>query len=420
MHNKTPSPTVPAPPSTRKAPKERASQYWFARHSKSIIFLILTLAVIGIYEALSLPIAVFPTTNFPRIIVGVDNGVMPIDQMEVTITRPIEGAVNSVPGLEDVRSITSRGSAEVDLSFSWNVDMVQTLQLVNSAITRIQSSLPTTAQIDTHRLDFASFPILGYSLTSDKVSQSDLWELATYTLQPRLNRLNGVATVIVQGGQQPEFQVTPDPAKMLRAKVGVQDILDAVNHTNLIDSPGLLNRNHQLFLGLLTAQVQNPEQIGDIVIKNVNDTPVRIRDVGTVAPSAAPQYTIVTANGKPAVLMYVNRQPDSNTVQVADEVHQEIESLRKDLPAGIALNVFYDQSDIVRESIGSVRDAIIIGLLLSGFIIWLFLQDWGTALMTGLVIPVALFVTFIAMKILGQSFNMMTLGRAGRGWWPGN
>src|ERR1700686_1798456 len=122
------------------------SRYWFARHSKSIIFLILTLAVVGAYEALSLPIAVFPSTQFPRIIVGVDNGVMPIDQMEVTITRPLENAVNSVPGLLDVRSITSRGSAEVDLSFDWNVDMAQTLQQVNAAISRLQSTLPSTVQ----------------------------------------------------------------------------------------------------------------------------------------------------------------------------------------------------------------------------------------------------------------------------------
>src|SRR6202051_4549954 len=386
------------------------SRYWFSRHSKSIIFLILTLAVVGVYEALSLPIAVFPATNFPRIIVGVDNGVMPIEQMEVTITRPLENAVNSVPGLEDVRSITSRGSAEIDLSFSWNVDMITTLQLVNSEIARVQSTLPSTAAIETHRLDFASFPIIGYRLTSEKVPQTQLWEIATYDMKPRLNRLNGVATVLVQGGQTPEFQVTPDPSKMLRAHVTVQDILDAANHTNIVDSPGLLSRNHQLFLGLIDSQVHNAEDIGNMVIKNVGDAPVRVHDVGAVAPSSAPNYTVVTANGKPAVLLSVSRQPESNTVDVANLVHQEIETLRSKLPAGVELNVFYDQSNIVRESIGSVRDAIIIGLLLAGFIIWLFLRDVGTALMTGLVIPVALFVTFIAMKILGQSFNMMTLG----------
>src|ERR1700722_19266510 len=282
---------------------EQRSHYWFARHSKSILFVVVVLAIVGVYEAFSIPIAVFPSTNFPRIIIGVDNGVMPIDQMEVTITGPLEEAVNSVPGLQDVRSTTSRGSAEIDLSFDWTVDMAQTLLQVNSALARVQSTLPSTAVIETHRLDFASFPILGYSLTSDQIPQTQLWELATYDLKPRLNRLDGVASVLVQGGDVPEFQVTPDPARMLRARVTLQDILDALNHTNLIDSPGLLSRNHQLFLGLITAQVQTPEEIGNIVIKDVNDVPVLIHDIGTVSASTAPNYTVVTANGKPAVLL---------------------------------------------------------------------------------------------------------------------
>src|SRR3984957_7556250 len=136
--------------------EEKASSYWFARHSKSIIFFVVILAIVGIYEAFSIPIAVFPATNFPRIIIGVDNGVMPIDQMGVTIPGPIEEAVNSVQGLADVRSITSRGSAEVDLFFNWNVDMPQTLLQVNAALARVQSTLPATAQIETHRMDFAS------------------------------------------------------------------------------------------------------------------------------------------------------------------------------------------------------------------------------------------------------------------------
>ena len=198
--------------------EEQPERYWFARHSKSIIFLICILAVIGVYEALTLPVAVFPTTNFPRIIIGVDNGVMPIEQMEVSITRPIEAAVRSVPGLETVRSVTSRGSAEINLFFNWNVDMILTLQMVDSAVSRVQRSLPATAQIQTHRLDFSSFPIIGYSLTSDTVPQTDLWELATYEIKPRLNSLPGVASVLVQGGQRPEFHVNVDPAQMLRSK----------------------------------------------------------------------------------------------------------------------------------------------------------------------------------------------------------
>src|SRR5438045_3585970 len=244
--------------------RERPERYWFARHSTSIIFLICILAVIGVYEALTLPVAVFPATNFPRIIIGVDNGVTPIEQMEVAITRPIEEAVRTVPGLADVRSVTSRGSAEVNLFFDWTVDMLETLQLVDAAVSRVQRTLPATAQVQTHRLDFSSFPILGYSLTSDSVPQTDLWELATYDIKPRLNRLPGVASVLVQGGQRPELHVTVDPAQMLRAKTSIADIVNAINRTNVVDSPGLLNRNHQLFLGLVDGQVHSAEDVGAI------------------------------------------------------------------------------------------------------------------------------------------------------------
>src|SRR5271165_1583879 len=296
-----------------RTPGENGERYWFNRYAKSIVFLILILVAACAYLAFTIPIAVFPTTNFPRVIVGVDNGVMPIDQMMVTITRPIEESVNSVPGLKQVRSITSRGSAEIDLFFDWQVDMVTTLQLVDAALANIRNTLPSTAIIQTHRLTFASFPIIGYSLTSDTVPQTQLWTMATYDLKPRLNRLDGVASVIVQGGQEPEFHITPDPAKLLAANVTVGDVLDAVRRTNLIDSPGLLPQNHQLYLALVDGQVKDPTQLGQIVIKTTQTgVPVRIGDVAAVAPGVKPVYTIVTANGKPAVLLNINRQPDSN------------------------------------------------------------------------------------------------------------
>ena len=389
----------------------KKSDHWVARHSRPVIFLILTLALLGGYLAFTIPVSVFPSTNFPRVLIAVDNGVMPIDQMMVTVTRPIEEAVNSVPGLLTVRSITSRGSAEVDLYFRWDLDMFQTLQYVNAALSRVQPELPPTAKVEAHRMTFASFPIVGYSLTSATVPQTRLWEMATYEMKPRLNRLEGVATVIVQGGQEPEFQITPDPAKLLAASVTVTDILDAVRRTNLVDSPGLLERNHQLFLGLVNGQVQTPEQIADTVIKNTPaGIPVRIRDVSTVTPDVKPVYTVVTANGKPAVLLNINRQPDGNTVQVADEVHTEIERLRKTLPPGVDIQPFYDQSIIVSESIKSVRDAIVLGLILASIILVVFLRDWGTSLVAGLVIPVTVMVTFIALKVMGQTFDLMTLG----------
>ena len=387
------------------------AQPWFHRFARPILFLIVSLAVVGGYRALTMPVAVFPSTDFPRIVIGVDNGVMPIDQMLVTVTRPIEEAVNSVPGLQTVQSITSRGSAEVDLFFDWNSDMILTLQRVDAVVARLQSELPPTAKVETHRLTFAVFPIIGYSLTSDRIPPSKLWEIATYDIKPRINRLSGVATVIIQGGRVPEFQVTPDPARLVAAGVTVTDILDAIRRTNVIESPGLIESEHHLVLGLVSGQVHTAEEIGQITIKNSPaGIPVRVVDVAAVAPSNAPVYTIVTSNGKPAILLNINRQPEGNTLDIAKEVHDLVRELQSTLPPGVHLEPFYDQSTIVHDSIASVRDAVFLGILLSSVILVLFLRDWGTSLIAGLVIPVTLLITFIILSASGQSFNLMTLG----------
>jgi CzcA family heavy metal efflux pump len=389
----------------------REQEHWTARFSRPIIFVIVTLIGMGVYLAFSIPISVFPSTDFPRIVVGVDNGVAPIDQMPVTITRPIEEAMNSVPGLETVRSTTSRGSAEINLFFNWNVNMFQTLEYVNAALARVQTTLPPTAKLTANRLTFAAFPIIGYSLTSDTLPQTTLWELGNYTIKPRLNRVNGVSMVVLQGGQTPEFQIEPDPAKMLESQVTVQEILDAVARTNMIDSPGLMENNHELSLALVTGQTRTPGEIADIVVKvTPAGVPVRVGDLGLVKPSVMPLYTIVTANGKPGVLLNIFRQPTSNTVAVADSIASELAEIRKTLPSGVKLQAFMDQSQLVRDSIRSVRDAILIGLVLAAIILVLFLRDWGSSIVAGLVIPATIAITFIVLKWLGESFDLMTLG----------
>src|SRR3982751_3462167 len=385
--------------------------HWTARHASAIAFITLALAAFGAYLAIRIPVAVFPSTNFPRIVVGIDNGVMPIDQMQVTVTRPVEEALNAVPGLDRVISITSRGSAEIDLFFNWGVDMFQTLQYVNAALGRVQTLLPATARLTANRLTFAAFPIIGYSMTSSTVPQTELWQLATYTVKPQLNRAGGVSTVVIQGGAEPEFHIQSDPGKLVQSQITVPNILDAIGKSNLIDSPGLLERNHQLVLGLVSGQPRTPSEIGDIIVKTTNaGTPVPIRSVASVVPGIKPVYTIVTANNKPAVLLNIYRQPDSNTVAVADAVHAKVEELRKTLPAGVSLLPFYDQSEIVGASITSVRDAILIGLALAALILILFLRDWGTSIVAGLVIPCTVAITFIFLYAVGESFNLMTLG----------
>ncbi len=401
---------VPSPAHQPKTPAE-PHPFWLSRNIYNIFFVAVALTLAGIYAFFQTPISVFPETSFPRVVIGVDNGVMPVEQMQVTITKPLEDAVNSVPGLQTVRSTTSRGSAEVSLFFDWSVDMFRTLELVNSAVSRVQQSLPATAKITTNRLTFATFPILGYALTSNTVSQTDLWQLATYTLQPPLNRVNGVSTVTVQGGQVPEFHVIPNLARLQAAGVTILDLTNAIGSSNIIDSPGLYQQDHQLVLALVGAQAHDLEGLKQLTVKTTaGGAPVRVGDIAAVEPSFMPVYTYVTANNRPAVLLNITRQPSSNTVAVADGVAAEVAQLQAKLPKGVTLAAFYDQSQIVRESIASVRDAILIGLVLACVILFLFLRDWRSSLIAGLVIPVTVAITVLVLWTIGESFNLMTLG----------
>ena len=388
-----------------------SNSFWLARSTRTVFFFAGVLTIAGVYLAFQVPISVFPATDFPSVVIAVDNGVMPVEQMQVTITKPIEDAVNSVPGLQTVRSTTSRGSAEVSLFFAWNQNMVTTLQLVDAALSKVEQTLPPSARVTTNRLTFATFPILGYSLTSDTVSQTQLWEIATYDLKPPLNRVDGVSTITVQGGKVPEFHVEPNLAMMQTAGVTIPDLVSAIQASNIVDSPGLYQANHQLILGLVGAQVHDADQLRQLVVKTTPaGAPIRIADVATVADGTMPQFTMVTANGKNAVLINIARQPSSNTVAVADAVASKMAELKPKLPPGVKVEPFYDQSQIVRDSIASVRDAILIGLLLACVVLFLFLRDWTSSLIAGLVIPVTISVTILVLWAIGQSFNLMTLG----------
>ncbi len=412
MEDESPEQTEQPAPELPPSSYGQEQGAWFSIFSKAVITVIVALTVIGVYAAFSIPIAVFPTTNFPRVLIGIDNGVMPIDQMMVTITRPIEEAVNSVQGLKTVRSVTSRGSAEIDLFFDWKVDMFQTLQRVNAAMARVQPELPPTVGIDVHRLRFSSFPILSFGMTSDSMPSSQLWEIATYQIKPRLNRVNGVSTVLIQGGDVPEYDVVPDPAKLLRAGVTVPDILTAIQRTNLIESPGLISSDHQLVLDLVDGQVHDPGELANIVVKTTPaGIPVHVGDLAAVNPAVQPRYTVVTSDGKPGgVLISISRQPGTNTVTVTDGVYAELNQIRKTLPPGIHFSVYYDQGELVKEAIASVRDAILIGIVLASIVLVLFLRDWGSSLVAGMVIPVTVAITCVVLKLMGESFNLMTLG----------
>ncbi len=384
---------------------------FISQQSRAVVVLILLLSVAGLYAAWQLPTAIFPQTDFPRVVIIVDNGVVPAPQMLASVTRPLEEAMNGIPGIVRIKSTTSRGATEVNLFFDWNVDVLQSLQLVQARLSQLSSTLPPTAEIrNVDRLTFAVFPVAGYSLVSETRDPASLRDLGNYTIKPRLARLPGVADVSVAGGKNREYHVTIDPARLNAHSVSVQQVSDAVRNSNVIASPGLIEENHQLELTLVSGQATSPEQLNTIVVAVVNNAPITVADVATVGAGVEPEYTIVTADGHPAVLLNIRRQPDANTVTVDDEVKTELTAIAPLLPKDVKVAPFYDQSLLVRESIKSVRDSILIGLLLSVAILYAFLRNWGTTFVATLVIPVTVLATFLAMYLVGLSFDLMTLG----------
>jgi len=382
-----------------------------AYQSRAIIVIVVLLCAAGLYAAWQLPIAVFPQTDFPRIVIIVDNGEAPASQTLVSVTRPIEEAMNGIPGIARIKSKTARGSAEINLYFNWSSDINQELSLVQARMSQLLTTLPPTAEIrNIDRLTFAVFPVTGYSLTSDKRDQATLTDLATYIVRPQLARLPGVAVVGVAGGKTREFHVTIDPEKLTAHNVSTEQVVEAIRNSNIIVSPGLIEENHQLELALISGQAKRPDELNEIVVATVNNAPVRVSDVATVTPGVEPQYTIVTADGHPAALVNINRQPDANTVTIVDEVKEALTGMRAQLPKDVRVAAYYDQSLLVRDAINSVRDSILVGLLLSIVILYAFLRNWGTTFVAILVIPVTVLVTFLAMWLAGLSFDLMTLG----------
>ncbi|HEV2436321.1 MAG TPA: efflux RND transporter permease subunit [Verrucomicrobiae bacterium] len=381
------------------------------RHAISITFIAVVLCLAGIFCARNTPSSVFPRTDFPRVVVMVNNGIMPANEMMATVTRPIEEAMKSIPGVISVRSSTTRGSAIINVIFNWGTDMQRSELYVLGELSGIRSSLPPTASTDVSRVAFSlSYPIIGISLTSTTRNQMDLWNEATYTIKPMFLRIPGVANVDILGGYEPEYHVVVDPVKLQAAHLGLSDVSGALTQNNLVAAAGMIVENYHLYLTTVDGRVHSPADIGNVVIAVNGGHPIRIQDVATVERGPAPAYTSITAQGRQAVLFNIESQPDASVLEIAAALKKDLAQLHQELPPDMHLAFFYDQSQFVQDSIGSVWDAIIFGLILSVFILYFFLKNWGSVWTAIVTIPISVLITFVVIKVTGMSFDMMTLG----------
>jgi CzcA family heavy metal efflux pump len=383
---------------------------WIQYHRRSILFLLALLAGGGLYAAFHLPVSLFPTVDFPRVVVSLDSGDRPAEQMALQVSIPVEEAIRRVPGVKDVRSTTSRGSAEVSVNFGWGTDMAAATLQVNAAASQILSTLPPGTKLETKRMDPTVFPVIAYSLTSDSLPLTRLRDIAQYEIRPLLSSVDGVARVQVVGGTQEEYQVMVDPARLQAYGLAMDDVSRALSAANVITAVGRLEDHYKLYLAIADTRFHNGVEIGQTVLKAGANGLVRLEDVAEVRHAVAPQWLRVNADGHDAVLFQICQQPGGNSVQIAADVKTRLAVFRNSLPKGVKIANWYDQSELVVASAASVRDAILIGIALAAGVLWLFLRNGKVTLIAVLVVPAVLATTVVLLDTLGMSFNIMTLG----------
>jgi CzcA family heavy metal efflux pump len=379
------------------------------RRPHAVFGLLLVLAASGAYFVAHLPSAIFPSVTFPIVKVIADAGEEPAARMMPTVTRPLEEAIRRVPGVMLVRSITSRGSSELSAEFKWGTDMQVALQRVQGETQRIKPDLPSGTRVDVEWMNTAIFPILGYALTSDSASQAELWDLAQYTLKPALLDIDGVSEIQVQGGRQREFQIRLNSEVLQGRGLSTADVADAVRANNDVLSAGLTEHNHELYLALVTGRVHTLDALSKISVPVKAGPPATLADLGELSVENEVSYIRTTADGKPAVLINVIRQPSANTVAIAQAVQKLLRDRPELLPGNVKWTTFYDQARFVSGSVKGTEDAVLIGVALAACVLFVFLRRWRPTLVAAAAIPLTVAVVSLFLGAAGQTINLMTL-----------
>jgi CzcA family heavy metal efflux pump len=381
-----------------------------ARRRRSLLTLLSILVAAGVFAAFITPVGLFPEVVFPRIAVSVDAGDRPPDQMEAVVTKPVEQAIRAIPGVKTLRTTTSRGSAELSINFDWGSNMDLALQRVQAALAGAQQRLPPGVSFDVRRMDPTVFPVAAYSLTSATATPVEIRRFADRVLSPVLSTIDGVARVGAQGGALGEYRVETDPAKLAANGLAIDDVATAITNANVLAASGRVEDRGKLLLVLTESRLADPRQIGEAVIKTKTGALVHVADVATVTTAPAPQWVRVTADGRDAVLVQVYQQPGGNTVQISKDVRKAFTKAMAQGPASLQVKAWYDQSDLINDSAGALRNAILIGVVLAALVLLVFLRDWKVTLAAVVAVPATLAATTLILKLTGQSFNIMTLG----------
>jgi len=375
-----------------------------SRQRRLVLLVVGLVSVAGIWAGVELPSAIYPELNFSRIKIVAQGSSLGARQVVFSVTRPLEEAVSVVPGVTRVQSHSIRGASELSITFSPTTDMAYALQLVRARVNQIQGSLPPDLDIEIERLTPSLFPILSYNLQGG--DPATLYDIARYEIKPLLSRVPGVGRVDVQGSDVREIEVMVDPARLSAVGISYADLADAIRRAVTVQAVGRVAQNYRQYLIVTDQEAHSAADVGAVVL----GSGLHVRDVATVQVGTEDHVRIVAGDGKPAALINVARQVGGNTVAIADSVAGVMAGLARSLPPGVRLKPVYDQAALVRDAVRSVRDAMLVGAALAVLVLLVFLRHGRITAISATSIPVTLAVTIFVMSVIGQTFNLMTLG----------
>ncbi|MCE1188254.1 MAG: efflux RND transporter permease subunit [Ignavibacteria bacterium] len=382
--------------------------FHFYKNPISLILAIIMLS--GVYFYAHMQVSLFPEITFPKIKIIADNGEQPVDKMMISVTRPLENAIKQVPDLQIIRSTTSRGSCEISAFLDWKADINQSLQMLELRINQVKNELPSTVQIEVEKMNPSILPVMGYALESTTKTPIELNLIAKYTIKPYLSQIQGIARVAIIGGKTKEFWLVLNPEKMSTLSVTPDLISSAINKSNFIVSNGYLSDYRRLYLTVTDAGLYGKDDIERVVIKNDGKRVLTLKDIATVEVREKVEYTRINANGRQAVLIAIQKQPNANLVDLSKEILLKEKALQQLLPKGVVMKPYYNQADFVNDSVKSVSDSLWLGLFLAIVVAILFLRSLKASLSILITIPITLLLTIIVLKNIGYTLNIMTLG----------
>ena len=377
-----------------------------------ILVAIAAIMIFGTFISSEMDVDVFPDLTAPTVTIMTEAHGMATEEVERLVSFPIESALNGAPNMRRIRSSSALGFSIVWAEFEWGTDIYRARQIVAEKLATIKGQLPNDAENPVLApISSIMGEIMMIGLSSDSISLMELRSLADWTIRPQLLAVNGVAQVTVIGGDYKQFQVVASPEKMKYYGVTLSKLENAVRNSSSNASGGFINEYGNQYIIKAEGRTNNVDQIGMTVIESHGDTPIMISDVAEVIIGSAPKIGDGSVMAKPAVIMTILKQPNANTLSLTNSIDGALVDIKKQFPKGVKTDAhIFRQADFIQSSIDNLKSTLLEGAFFVTIILFLFLMNWRTTLISLLAIPVSLLVTIIVMKLLGFTINTMSLG----------